>query len=469
MIAEKGHLMDALFDNKENKVFVGNTDKLSEWIDDSGNEQRKVVERVRLLIKNYLELDNVSFLFGSGASVHLGAVSIRHFPKAIEEAIIAKQAGGTCVGIHDEFCKVVQTLQGKKAGEDLDRTSDQEIECEVERVMNYLSALQYVYGEERREATEQDKISQLVASIKEALFDLCDVRLTTIPAWLVDSKLKSASPHHKEQAELLKGPNKFVFHEKFVKSILQRPTNLRRANIFTANYDLAFEYSFDNLGVHYVDGFSGFHKRFFNPEMFNYDLFYPGSTTSGKVERIERVVKYYKLHGSLSWIASEKKDSSNLYGVEELPLELINSSGKRGEIIIFPSAVKKAYTLDLPYSELIRQFSATISQPQSVLFTIGYSFADEHLNDIIYQALSIPSFTLIIVDFNGTKQKGIAALKTLNDPRVIICEGNYFGDFLTFAEHLMPDFLELSSSAKIVNTLNQLYAVNPSKTGAKKP
>lgn len=127
--------------------------------------------------------------------------------------------------------------------------------------------------------------------------------------------------------------------------------------------------------------------------------------------------------------------------------------------MIYPTAVKKSYTLDLPYSELFRHFAYCISQPQSVLFTVGYSFCDEHFNDIIYQALSNPSFTLIIIDFNGSnKSEEINRLRNLNDPRIIILEGNYLGDFLTLADELMPNFLDTSSSDEIADTLNKLIA-----------
>ena len=126
--------------------------------------------------------------------------------------------------------------------------------------------------------------------------------------------------------------------------------------------------------------------------------------------------------------------------------------------MVYPTAVKKIYTLDLPYSELFRHFAYCTSQPQSVLFTIGYSFCDEHFNDIIYQALSNPSFTLIIVDYNGTKNAEIMRLKNLNDPRIIILEGDYLGDFLTLADTLMPDFLDTSSSDKVAQTLNTLIS-----------
>ena len=126
--------------------------------------------------------------------------------------------------------------------------------------------------------------------------------------------------------------------------------------------------------------------------------------------------------------------------------------------MVYPTAVKKSYTLDLPYSELFRHFAYCTSQPQSVLFTIGYSFCDEHFNDIIYQALSNPSFTLFIVDYNGTKNAEIMRLKNLNDPRIIILEGDYLGDFLTLADTLMPDFLDTSSSDKVAQTLNSLIS-----------
>ena len=110
---------------------------------------------------------------------------------------------------------------------------------------------------------------------------------------------------------------------------------------------------------------------------------------------------------------------------------------------------------------MFRHFSYAISQPQSVLFTIGYSFCDEHFNDIIYQALTNPSFTLIIVDYNGTKKsQEIKRLKDLNDPRIIILEGNVLGDFLVFSDKLMPNFMDTSSSEKIANVMNELKKNN---------
>lgn len=75
----------------------------------------------------------------------------------------------------------------------------------------------------------------------------------------------------------------------------------------------------------------------------------------------------------------------------------------------------------------------------------------------LYQALSNPTFTLIIVDFAGTRSEYIKAIKDLNDPRIIILEGDFFGDFLTFADTLMPMFNNVDNNERVANTLNGLF------------
>jgi len=468
------------FDPIKNKVFFGNTDKLADWIAENPDNQGKVISKIKLMLKNYLELDNVSFLFGSGTSIHLGAVAIRNFPKEVETHVIASNGGK----LKAEFTSTIEALQTNQLGGRTDKTvfknekdwefvvdgkmvrdnESKEIAIEYEKVLNYLIAKDFVLTEDKS-IERKDHISELITAIKEGLFNVCDVDKRKISF----KELKRIVKRGKKAAFKNALVNKYYFHERFIKALLQRPLNLKRANIFCANYDLAFEYAFDRLGVHYIDGFAGFHKRFFKPETFDYDIFYPGSTTSGKVQRVEKVVRYFKLHGSLSWVNSEARDANNLYGIEEKPLELIESLKKKGEILIYPSAVKKSYTLDLPYSELFRQFASTITQSQSVLVTVGYSFADEHFNDIIFQALSNPTFTLIIVDFAGTRSAYIKSMQELNDPRIIILEGEFFGDFLTLADTLMPNFNNADNFEDIASTLNKLLSTSTNNVSVSTP
>ncbi len=445
--------------SNEDKVYIGNRNKLDEWNQDP-------IVKVRALLKNYLELDNVSFLFGAGSSINLGSVSIAGIPEQIINAIAqttvdgeVRQAGSEGP-LFSEFKKIVQYLLPGLAVEE-----NKPVNYPVESFLDFLTALSFI--ESKNQAILEFKyIEDLIAVIKKALFELCD--LDTLPlSQMVSDDVKGVL-----------SANRYHYHERFVKKILQRPLNLRRASLFTINYDLAFEYAFDNLGVRYLDGFSGFNKRTFKPESFDYDIFYPGSTTQGKVHRIEKVLKYYKLHGSLTWI-SEKPEPHNIYGIKEYPIDYIRSKkgvddGIFGGLMIYPSATKKTYTLEYPYSELFRQFANAIIQPQSVLITYGYSFADEHINDIIYQSLSIPSFTLIIIDYFGTgpdtkPNQNIRKLLELDDPRIIIIQGKRFGDFPFFVQNLLPDLVEIDNEIKLSSTLKSLYEDTEDERKAENP
>ena len=134
------------------------------------------------------------------------------------------------------------------------------------------------------------------------------------------------------------------------------------------------------------------------------------------------------------------------------------------EIMIYPCVSKKSFTLDLPYSELFRQFSQAINQPQSVLVCVGYSFYDEHINDIIKQALSIPSFTLIIANFSLTidAESEIEKLKALGDKRIIVLDqrDEDQSTFVSFVDKVMPDLYEEDELVYVAETLGKLY---PSK------
>lgn len=529
------------FDIKKNHVYIGNSDKAPEWVglkqeEPTDEHRNNLIAHIREKIKNYLQLDNVSFLFGTGSSIHLGAAGIQNIPSQVEKDIVSSDKDE----LKEDFKKYVIALQKpmldkyhpkenekfqdergwnlvfdgtfiRNYEEEIvkDKDADKKVEGENERIdeslekmedipgemmenlldetikdipkedpkddvqdedvskhygeillqfellLNYLTAMLF-QKEAEKDDDESKRVQDLITALKKSLFAICDVHdRETSEKDLKRIRAKGLEEEFKR--------NKYLFHEKFLKSLMQRPLNLQRANIFTSNYDLAFEYAFDNLGVKYIDGFSGFHHRYFKPETFNYDIFYPGSTTAGKVQRIEKVVRYFKLHGSISWVNDNQHTPSNIYGIEEMPIELIkrkaleNNNSLYGNLMIYPTAVKKSYTLDLPYSELFRHFAHCISQPQSVLFTIGYSFYDEHFNDIIYQALSNPTFTLVIIDFNGCEKSAeIKRLKDLNDPRIIIIEGHFLGDFLTLANTLMPDFMDTSSEDKVTKTLNNL-------------
>jgi hypothetical protein len=373
---------------------------------DSTNENR-------IRVKKYLGLENVSILAGAGTSWHLGAPVIRTIPEGLKK---------TCE-------KDIETYFSE--GEN----------PSFEDLFNCLQADRYIKTKKGNSTTD---IDGSIKNMQQWLFENCNTANTVLNV--------------KDDERLEK--NRYHYHEAFIKKLLQRPNNLKRVNLFTTNYDMAFDYALDNLVVHYINGFMGVHNRCFRPEVYEYDLYYPGQSVTGKVHRAEKVLKYYKIHGSLSWLAT-KPTVSNTYGIKEIPLNNEFKVDENKELMIYPCVSKKSFTLDLPYSELFRQFSQAINQPQSVLFCVGYSFYDEHINDIIKQALSIPSFTLFIVNYSAEKdsKSPIAEFEALKDKRIIILNESDLDQstFIGFVDKVMPDLYEEEDNELIIKTMQAIY------------
>lgn len=388
------------------------------------DDKKQNIQSLKLKLKKYLELENVSILAGAGTSWHLGAPTIRKIPDELKK----------------EMSKEINLYFSKGS------------EPSYEDLFNCLQADKFLKINKNENT---DEIQKSIHKMQNWLFSKCNTEKTSI----------------KDKKDLLLKENRYYYHELFIKKLLQRPSNLKRANLFTTNYDLAFDYALDNLGIHYINGFSGVHNRCFRPEVYDYDIYYPGQSVSGKVHRAEKVLRYYKLHGSLSWIATEET-LSNPYGIKEIPIDNFNFQ-EQMNLMIYPCVSKKTFTLDLPYSELFRHFANSIIQPQSVLIALGYSFYDEHINDIIYQALTIPSFTLIIANYSPDKNENIEKLKRLNDSRIIIIDEANTDDkantelstFTGFVKNVMPDLYEEEENEAVLKTMKELYPADKQTSG----
>jgi hypothetical protein len=203
-------------------------------------------------------------------------------------------------------------------------------------------------------------------------------------------------------------------YESFYRKLILRDRSLPRPWVFTTNYDLFNETAMDRLGLPYANGFSGVVERRFNPATFRYALAEQLDLTSRKWSAVDGFVYLCKLHGSISWT----EDNHGLFPIRETAV-----SEDPGKVMIYPTPAKQNSSLGSPYADLFREFQSRIAREQSVLFTFGYAFGDEHINNIIYQALTIPTFRLVIfVDPNLEGE--IAKLRALNDPRIWIIGGD---------------------------------------------
>jgi hypothetical protein len=426
----------------------------------------------QIYISKLLKAENLSFLFGAGPSIPLGAITIRNIPLKLEYLVCQSLSMDS-----DEIkllYEILEYLIGPKpfSQNDIqsrnkiinklinegnnDRIKEQEIKITLEDLLSFMYCLRasIIMPLKNQDIPGSKSVLSLKKGEKEIIvrLDVLDNLITTIKKEYFSLLSKIPEPSI---------ANPLSIHKQFLKKILTRPLNLRRPKIFTTNNDLVIEKAMDGLGIMYLDGFIGTTQRTFRPECYNYDFYFPSTSTEGKVHRVDQVIHFYKIHGSINWVTSFNSPE-NIYGIQTKDIKTIEEENKYSDVMIYPTPLKHEFTLDFPYSDLFRRFADAITQPQSVLVTIGYSFADEHVNRIIYQALTIPSFTLLIVDPLADKNEEIKRLIALEDSRIHIISGWDIGTFEGFAKKLLPDIKELEVYEKSAKSARRMLKIEES-------
>lgn len=247
-------------------------------------------------------------------------------------------------------------------------------------------------------------------------------------------------------------------YKEFYRKLLSRNPTLPRLNIFTTNYDLYSERAMDLLGIHYVNGFTGGISKFFNPAIFNYALAEKMDLSQSKWSVIDNFFYLYKIHGSVNWI--EEHGNNKLFKVREIQEAKFDILKEKDNVMIHPTPLKYNASLGSPYSDLFREFQKKLMQNNNILVTLGYSFNDEHINNIIFQAFTIPSFRLVVVGEPKNKN-AIEKLQKLNDSRIWIIGGKDESEyplhyFRRFVKEMLPDLTADDLDKKMETTLNNL-------------
>lgn len=297
----------------------------------------------------------------------------------------------------------------KKLGAELGAT---EYARNLERFMELLFSLRFVFARSTKteHAASKEKVERIINKVKSFLWERCT------------------------DGVFARGDGAVLsLYEAFYRKLVLRDRSLPRPWVFTTNYDLFNERAMDRLGLPYANGFSGVVERRFNPATFRYALAEQLDIASRKWSAVDGFVYLCKLHGSLSWT----EDDHGLFPIRELwPQD------SPSRIMIYPTPAKQNSSLGSPYADLFREFQSRIVREQSVLITAGFAFGDEHLNHIIYQALTIPTFRLIV--FADPESDGeIGKLRDLEDPRIWIIGGDAPGGkrahyFDSIVEHFLP-------------------------------
>lgn len=345
---------------------------------------------LRLKLAEHMKLDDVLFLFGNGASIYAGSQDTRKFKL---EDYKTK---------YTDLSSIIEEV-GKLWG--------------IEDQLNALITVRSYYNLVKDEAKEK-LVSNLIEEIKGVL---------------INSFVNSVDYR------------KLSLHEFFLLK-LRTFGCLRRTDIYTPNYDLAFEYSLDKLAIEYKDGFSGFVNRIFDPRTLQ------GRDKTGLV----------KIHGSVNWIVEDGK-------VKEFQPKF--KDGKviiddTAPVLIYPTSHKLYQTYSTPYSELMRHMLDEMETGKNVVIVLGYKYGDDHINDILFKALENPNSIFYFFLYNPDEPgEFIDQMKRLADsmPNINILTGKVLADFKTFVKYILPATPEKTDQEKAIELLQKVLVGHAGK------
>lgn len=159
--------------------------------------------------------------------------------------------------------------------------------------------------------------------------------------------------------------------------------------VFTTNYDLLFEESFERARLPYFDGFSGGSTPFFDPV----------SVASDDLP--SRWTRLWKLHGSLGW------------GVDDGMV--VRGKGKGAAELVYPDHLKYDLTQKQPYSALFERLKNFLLTPDSLLLAVGFSFRDAHICAVLDESLAMNANSAVLAFQYQSIEKEAPAVKLASD------------------------------------------------------
>ena len=143
----------------------------------------------------------------------------------------------------------------------------------------------------------------------------------------------------------------------------------RALEIFTVNYDLIIEAALESRGALWFDGFVGALQAPFRIDLVE--------GKEGIGAPAAEFVRLWKLHGSLNWAWRGDPGSIARLGAPAAGSDVA---------AIYPADTKYEESRRIPFVVLMDRFRRALNEPETLLITSGYSFNDEHLDELIFEA-----------------------------------------------------------------------------------
>lgn len=292
----------------------------------------------------------------------------------------------------------------KKAIENIKKEiTDSNKEFNIESLLSKISEKERAAGNEKLCGLTKEELLKLRSDIEKKIQEIVSVH----------ESLDITKTNHHTFAQWIKNANRDFSVE-----------------VFTINYDYLLEQAFEKEKVPYFDGFVGSYNAFFFPEWIEND------------SPVRDWTKLWKIHGSLGWDQNETR-------------EIIRTSYSSGKSMIYPSFLKYDHSRKQPYLSYMDRLSNFLRQDDSVLFICGYSFGDEHINDMILSSLTRTRSSHVFVLKRGEiKEEDILSseiamknfkISVLAQNAAVI--GGKFGEWQLMEREEVPEFFDTSDSA----------------------
>jgi hypothetical protein len=292
-----------------------------------------LVREIRELKTHLSYSKNIGFFFGAGTSCALNIPNVEQLTDGIEVALI------------DDFKTTFDLIKVDLT----DAVAPRKVN--IEDILNHIRRIRELTGET---AKEYQGVSGEVA--KKLDKEIC----TKIYDIIFD----------KEKVANLENTKKFFAWL----SILNREFS---KEIFTTNYDLIIEKSLEASYIPYFDGFVGSYEPFFWQESID--------KLVAKDDLTQNWIRLWKIHGSLSWFWKEDKKTKSQRIVRIGKIENIDK--EKNELVIYPSNEKYASSRKLPFIAYFDRLKNYLLNGELLFIFTGYSFSDQHINEIIFNCL----------------------------------------------------------------------------------
>ena len=405
-----------------------------------GLDQKQGRIRLQALISEWLRMENLVVLTGSGTSVSAGGKTMVNLEKEIFATIEAQSDLPASIG---------PVIKARKDAVALAEMLD-------EPTSGFEAWLSFIAN------------ALVVGKSKDSPFTGVGWPTSPPPSlndlqWFVDRLRMSIFAEcalSLVDTAIAKSTNEIAPQLAFLSKLVARDSNLGRAHLFTLNYDTLFEQALELLGIQYFDGFTGRAEARFDPSVYGLDVYYPGEVAEGRVRRFDKFLHLYKLHGSIHWFEQDGEMRArhpnlapfrtyNGLKPEKKAAVLVDLTRNTPSVGILPTANKFAQTLTMPYAHLFRSFQIRLGIPQTFLLVLGYGFGDDHISRIIENALMNPSLVMLVVEPNPASPviERIRRYKDLGKRAFVLCptEAAFavakfkLATFDDFSRSVMPD------------------------------